>query len=278
MRGKVLKTASVAFCLIVSLLIFAGCNDEPDDTRSVETEETTAAESAVDFTGTWKLAAAESEGVTMAGNFGEIAGIDDVGQIVIKEDGTGEIKLGDDSVSFKWEQKGDDRITLTSDDDNEYIGESADVICKDDALFMEMKQDGKTARGIFTRDGSYAEARVFDMDDAKAITSEDELLGTWKMTGLKMAGISVYGDPDNLTEMNSGIDSSVTFKEGGVATMNTGDGTWKLDDDGATLTATDITGTHDYTVKRLDDDIVIDMSQILGGTEFITVLSKEQTE
>ena len=40
------------------------------------------------------------------------------------------------------------------------------------------------------------------------------------------------------------------------------------------MTSTDVTGTHTYPIKKLGDDIVLDCTEIMGGAEFLMVLSK----
>lgn len=288
---------SISLLLVLALVLLAGCGSgstgtkpagEAGSTGEAAVKDTdagsTAAEATTEapdpkekFAGSWKLAAAESEGVTMSGNFSEMLGMSDTGMLNIKEDGTGDINLGEDSnAALSWSLKSDDVISLKPEKTTEKIGDFVEVKWKDDALFMDMEQDEKKATAIFTRDGVYADARQIDMAEAEPITSEKELLGKWKMTGMKIMGITVYGDPEALSAMSGGEDSdtSVTFKEGGVAVAASGEGSWKVDKDGATYTSEGFSGPITCPVKKLGDDIVIDMSEAFGGNEFITVLSK----
>ena len=213
----------------------------------------------------------------MAGDFSEMAGLSDTGMLNIREDGSGELSLGQDegdTAALTWKLKDDDTITLTPDKELDSTGESVDVRYENEALFMEIEQDDQTGTAIFTHDGSYPDAKIIRMEDAVDITSEDELIGKWTMSAMNLMGISVYGDPEALNKMMGGEETYIDFRKDGVAAMSTGQGTWKVDSDGAVLTASDVTGTHNYPVKKLGDDIVVDMSASLKDTTFITLLSK----
>ena len=63
-------------------------------------------------------------------------------------------------------------------------------------------------------------------------------------------------------------------KEDGTTDMSGNAGTWEVTSDGATVTSNEATGTFTYPVKKLGDDIVVDCSALLNGTEYLVVLSK----
>lgn len=227
-------------------------------------------------TGTWKLAAVESEGVIMGGNLSELLDLGDEGNIEVREDGTGTLKIEDKQVDFKWSEDGDAAIVLNNDGQIDQNAElNTTLTNKDGALFMAYVQEGKPASMIFTRDGKYDKAKQITMDGTKDITSEEELLGTWTMTGMNMMGISAYGDPDSLAEMNNGMESFITFEEGGVAKMNGQDGKWQIGDAGATLTSKGLTGDMTYPIKKQGEEIYIDMTGSFGDMVFITVMEKK---
>ena len=237
---------------------------------SSESASASAANTADKFVGTWTIAAAESQGVTMAGNFGEMIGMSDTGNLTINADGTGEMKLGDEGGAIKWEATGDDAITITA----ESSSETVPVTYKNDALFMEITQDGQTANAIFTKDGVYADAKQIDKSQAKPITSEGDLLGTWKLTGMVMMGITIYGDADSLSAMSGDVDQSMTFEQGGTFKSGTSEGTWAVDANGATISGTDITGEYTSPLLMQGDMLLIDMSEAMQGMEFILVYEK----
>lgn len=278
-KNRITVLVIAALCMIISLFAFTACGSGSgteageDDTRSATTE---AADPADKFVGKWILAAAESQGITMAGDFGKMMGIEDEGMIKINEDGTGKISLGDDPVKLTWTQKSDDTITLKAEEETDAVEDEVDLVYKDESLRMTMEEDGKEGTAIFTHDGTYSEARIINMEEAQLITSEKELIGTWKLAGMNLYGISIYGDPEKLAEMSGGEDMKITFNEDGTADLNGEKGKWEVTEEGATLTFSDTSGDHKSPVKKLDDEIAIDMTDSFGGIEFITVLSKSK--
>jgi len=269
--------------MIMSMGILAACGGSSGGESSDSGSGTETAEPAADpeekFAGDWKLAAAESEGVYMAGNFTELLELSDEGNgnvtLTINANKTGVINLGDESANFTWELKSDDVITITPETETDKVGETADISYKEDALWLTIVQEEKEASLIYTKDGIFADAKDFNMADAKDITSKDELVGKWTLTGMKLMGIAMYGDAEALKNAtSSGEEVSINFKEDGTAEMNGNAGTWEVTSDGATMTSTDVTGTHTYPVKKLGDDIVLDGSELLNGNEYLMVLSK----
>ncbi|MBE6039524.1 MAG: hypothetical protein E7219_01030 [Clostridiales bacterium] len=280
---KKLLTLLIAICMIMSMGILAACGGSSGGESSDSGSGTETAEPAADpeekFAGDWKLAAAESEGVYMAGNFTELLELSDEGNgnvtLTINANKTGVINLGDESANFTWELKSDDVITITPETETDKVGETADISYKEDALWLTIVQEEKEASLIYTKDGIFADAKDFNMADAKDITSKDELVGKWTLTGMKLMGIAMYGDAEALKNAtSSGEEVSINFKEDGTAEMNGNAGTWEVTSDGATMTSTDVTGTHTYPVKKLGDDIVLDGSELLNGNEYLMVLSK----
>lgn len=202
-------------------------------------------------------------------------GFTDSGKLTINADGTGEMTLGEQPGSFKWTASGDDTIVLTPIVDGAESDATVTVTSKDDALFMDMEQDGQSATIIFTHDGTYEGAKLINMAEATPITSEAELIGTWKLVGMDMMGISIYGDADSLGNMmGAEADATITFEEGGVATSSTGTDSWAVSADGATYTTKGLSGEVVCPVMKLGDEIAIDASETMGGMEFIMVLAK----
>ena len=280
---KKLLTLLIAICMIMSMSMLAACGGSSggsgDSGESTETTE--QADPAEKFAGEWKLAAAESQGVYMAGNFTEILELTDEGagsvNLIINDDKTGVINLGDESANFTWEMKSDDVITITPEanaETEDKVGETADVSYKEDALWLTMVQEGQEASLIYTKNGVFPGAKDFSMADATAITSKDELVGKWTMSGLKMMGISMYGDAEALKNATSGEEIYIEFKADGTTDMSGVAGTWEVTSDGATVTSPEASGTFVYPVKKLGDDIVVDCSALLNGTEYLVVLSK----
>lgn len=295
MKNKTHALTLILVSMFMSLVLLGGCTSGSSGTNSSEeagsTEGTVASQKAdVDtqaetttevpdpgekFLGSWSLAAARSQGVTMSGNFSEMLEISDTGMLNIKEDGTGEISLGEDPVGFTWEQKDENVISLKAEKTTDYTGDTIEITYEEGALLMEMEQDDQTATAIYTHNGLYDGVREIDLADAEPIISEDDLIGKWTMSGIKMAGITVSGDEESLAAMGSYEQTVMTFEEGGKVATKTGEGSWAIGNDGATYTSEGLTGQITCPVKKLGDDIVIDMTQVFGGSmEFLAVFSR----
>lgn len=281
---KLFRIAAV-LCLIMAMAMLAGCggsdtSGDQSGEAAAEAAEEKAADPQEKFLGSWNMAAAEQDGIYMAGNFGEMLGMSDLGMLNISADGSGDITLGDeeaDKVAFTWTMKADDVITLKAEKETDYTGEEIELTYGDEALAMTMEQDGKTATAFFTHDGSYAGAKVIDMEKTDKITSKDELTGKWTMSGMQMMGITVYGDQEAMANMGSG-ETYVTFNDDGSVEMAATSGTWKIDDSGATLSASDITGSYTVPVKKMGDEIVLDYSNVEAykGLGWIAVFSRAE--
>lgn len=235
-----------------------------------------AADSGEGVIGKWTLAAAEQNGVIMGGNFGELLGIGDAGTLTFEADGTGTIVFGEEPGTFSWAEEADGTIHLTPTSESEaMIQSTVPITLKDGTLFMEVEQNDQKATAIFTRDGNYAGAKQISLEGAVPITSEEELLGTWGLVGMNMGGISMTGDSGSLESMMAGGESKITFKEGGVAEMSVGDGTWAVDANGATITSDGLTGKVTCPILKLGDEILIDYSESFGGVDFIVAFAKQ---
>ena len=220
------------------------------------------------------------QGLTISGNFGDMLDVQDGITLIIATDGTGSMGMGEEATILTWAADGPDSIYATIQSETEFTTQQAiPITYKDGALFMPIGQDGQQASIIFTADGNYADAKQISLDSAKPITSEAELLGTWKLSGLNMGGASMYGDAQALAAAMGGQESWIAFKEGGVAEMESGEGAWAVGDDGATLTTTDIMGTNTVPIVSLGDEIAIDYSDVIDysastGHDFIMVMSR----
>lgn len=280
---KKLLTVILAICVIMSTGMLAACGggggtgDAGDGTGTAETQKD--ADPAEKFTGDWKLAAAESQGVYMAGNFTELLELSDEGNgnvtLTVNADKTGVINLGDESAGFTWELKSDDVMTITPQTDTDKVGETADISYKKDALWLTIEQDEQEASLIYTKDGIFPDAKDFRLSDATPITSDKDLIGKWSLSGLKLMGIAMYGEGEALKNATNGTDMYIDFKEDGKAEISNGSGgSWEVNSEGAAITYSDSMGTHTLPVLKLGDDIVVDSSELLNGNEYLMVLSK----
>ena len=136
-----------------------------------------------------------------------------------------------------------------------------------------MKADGMEGSMIFTKDGTVKWMREISMDNAEKISSADVLNGTtWNLTGVAMQGVSMYGDAEAIGSFmpSSMASTSVKFKKDGTVNLMGEDATWKITNkSNAVITA----GSEKVTVKKLGDDIVIDLSDYVA-TDLVMLLSK----
>ena len=117
------------------------------------------ASSALQFVGTWKLAAVEVRGTTMGGNFGELAGKGSGGDMIINADGSGTLELRGASEPFTWAAEDTSSFYLTVQSETGPTAQQAILVTyKDGALFMPFEQDGQQMTAVFTKNGNYAGA------------------------------------------------------------------------------------------------------------------------
>lgn len=216
------------------------------------------------FVGEWNMAGLESQGVTMAGDLTPILGENKV-TLTLNADGSASMIMGEDTIDATWKTTGDTTAEATI---NEAV---VPLSYKDDAVFLTMESDSFSGVMILTKDGTYANLPTISAEGAKAITSEDAIIGNWSMCGINMMGVSMYGDSATLAEISGDSDTSLNIEKGGSATLTGEAATWAIDADGASIT---IEGTT-IPLQMLDNgNLVMDMSELLGGTSMIMVFSK----
>ena len=210
------------------------------------------------------MAALQSQGITMSGDLRPILGENKVA-LTLNADGSGSMVLGEDTTDLTWQITGDTTAEATI---NERV---VPLSYKDDAVFMTMEDDSFSGMMILTKDGTYANMPTITAEGAKAITSEDAIIGNWSLCGMDMMGVSMYGDSAALAEVSGGSDTSFNIEKDGSATLMGEAATWSIDANGAVITAD---GTS-IPLQMFDDGkIVMDMSELLGGTSMIMVFSK----
>ena len=229
------------------------------------------------FIGSWKLAAAEVQGVTVAGDIGMIVdGAEDGIYLNISEGGTCTLTAGEETADAKWELTDDNTITLTvtksEDSDSQIVSENkpAPIKYKDGALVLEVENDDMSGAMIFTADGTWEGATIVASDSLKEISDSKDLVGEWKLVGVTMQGICMYGSAEDLSAfVPSGNDTSLTINEDGSAKAMGQDVKWAIEDGAAKL---DVTGTK-LPLRAYDGGIALDMSDVYG-TELLLLYSK----
>ena len=253
---------------------------------------------AVDYAGDWKFAGMEADlgtgKITMVGDLEAIAsafGSDTSTMafgLTLNADGTGKFVGGDESYDVAWvgndkgvtltPAKGDDSASASAasasasaasesasaESDNAFgnFGDSIDLVYADGVLSLTMDQDGQSATVYFSKDGKLPGATEIKAENAKPITSEADLIGEWKISGMNMMGLSIYGDDDALGAMmgSSGTDTSLTIEAGGKGTMSGSEFTYTVGADGAAMESGGIT----VPIKSLNGSLLLDMSDAIG--------------
>lgn len=264
-----------AAMLCVCCLALAACGGSSSSSAAASGSDSAASASAAEaassasassaateptFTGDWKFAAMEYQGMTMVGDLSAVVGEDIDIAMTIKDDGTGTMSFQGDSTDLKWTQKDASTITITAEADEDKT--LIDCTSKDGALFMTAPiEDMEDATIIFTADGKYAGAKEIDFANAAPIKSADELVGDWTMCGVYMMGVSLYGDPADLATIAGDTDISASFTKDGKASIMGEDTTFVVEADGAYI----LDGEDKVPVKSLDGNIVVDLSDMLGS-------------
>lgn len=241
------------------------------------------------FVGDWQMAALQTEGVTIAGNWSTVLGEEMSLTMTVNEDGTGTMAYNDESVDFKWtaaesgngitvsptdaEQvaSGLSSILSGSDGSDSATAESLDLTYDDanQAVVLSAETDDAQASVYLTADGKLASMPAISAEGSEAIASADQLVGDWKLIGVNMMGITMYGDAESLAAMIGDTDMSMSLAEDGTGAMVGSDVTWTVGDDGATITAAGM----NVPVTAQGDSIVTDLTSAYG-IEMIMVYSK----
>lgn len=240
-----------------------------------------AADPAAKFVGTWKLAGAEMEGVTIAGDLSAVLGDALDMQIAIAEGGTGAIAFNGESVDFAWEAAGDDAIALTVAADEETAEDltsalgsaggdaTLNLAYEDGALVMAVNEDAEDGKLFFTQDGTVQGAAVIDITAGTPITDESALVGDWKLAGMSMMGMSVYGDAETIAAMAGSTDMSLSLAAGGTGTLAGEEIAYTVGADGAAIGADGVM----LPLLALGDGIALDMTEV-AGLEMVLVYTK----
>lgn len=281
--------------LCVCCLALAACGGGAASSASsaASSSSASAADPADQFVGTWKFAAAETQGVTMSGDLSTLLGTDTGMEFTFEAGGTGNAAFAGETAAITWEVTGDNGITIKAADtaassDAAASSEAASASSaaaeateldadnlfatgklEDGALKLETGDGTESVTMIFTQDGTYAGAKTIDTSAATPITSADALVGSYTLTGLKMMGISMYGDPAALSAVAGDTDTTLTFDADGKVSIMGSAATYAATADGAAITISSV----EIPVQALDDGIAVDMSSVFGA-EMIMVFSK----
>ncbi|HAM16776.1 MAG TPA: hypothetical protein DCP91_13180 [Eggerthellaceae bacterium] len=300
-----------AAMLCMSCGALAACGSQGGSASASASASSSAASATDKFVGEWKLAGAETQGITVAGDFSQLIGTSMTMGLTIAADGTGTFSYNGQAVNVAWEASGDDAITLKGTEpetsasaasasaDAASASASADANASAEAaaasagadaaaaasgqvdsalqsaegvkvayradveaLAMEITEQSMTLTALFTADGKLSGMPEISAEAAQPITSESDLLGSWKLSGMNMMGITMYGDISSLAAIagESGTDTSLVLEEGGKGTMSGSAVTWTVGPEGATISE----GGMNTSAKMLNGELLIDLSAATG--------------
>ena len=261
-------TAVMATALLAGSLALPACGGNATSTTSAEqgtgTEEV-AANPQDQYVGTWKAGAAQQNGVTLTGDLSSILQTETGMTLEIKEDGTGSFVLGEQTIAFAWQLDGSD-IELTfeddsSDEDANWDSKVTRGSLEGETLTLDM-EDILNAKLLYSKSGTIDGIFVIDAASAKPITSEDKVQGAWKLTGMSIMGMSVYGDAEALSAMSGqSLNANLTLNADGTGELSEAPVTWTTDKNGTTLTSLGM----EASLKSVDDThVILDMSDLFG--------------
>lgn len=231
-----MKSAMRWACAAMLSLSLVACGGQPattdtgSDTQTDQTEQTSIDTSA--YEGKWLLAAIQYDGATVTGNFVDFYGVEEGNSMTVNADGTGVITTGTEEADFTWKATKNGTIAIKNDYDSGNV--SAELV--DDLLVLTGDEEPFT--NIYSADGVYPNAPEVE-EDGEAITSADDLLGTWSFYAVKNTS---YGDyyafgenSESLAMLGQFTSGELTFNEDGTGTMLGYDMTWETTDEGTTI-------------------------------------------
>ena len=316
---KKLLSLLCAAMLCVCCLALAACGGSSSSTSSTSSASGSASASAsssaasttADFVGDWKLAGAETQGMTITGDFSSMMGLSGGITLSINEGGTGVATYGSDTKDFTWAELGEGKIAITmpSSEASESSasasassasassesassesassesassaasdssasaasGNTVEFTLTDGVLSGALESDGEQGTMLFTKDGKLPNAVEISTSAAKPITSEAELIGEWKLSGMNMMGMIAYGDSETLASLSGEGDTSIVFEQGGKCKMAGEEAKYSVGENGAEI---EYNGTK-IPILGLDGNILMDLGSVSGsGVELVMMYSK----
>ena len=177
-----------------------------------------------------------------------------------------------ETVNFTWELSDDETLVATleqtesSDTDESALADTNTLsfVYQNGALVATLPMDEQEATMTFTADGTEADLQAIDLSKATAVTSADQLTGTWQMSAMCMMGMTAYADPASLAQIYGGgtdVDVSLTFGDDGLVNFMGSDATLVVDDEGAKIDMTYL----QFPIKQIDDMLIVDTVGLFGA-------------
>lgn len=289
MKKRIQVVLVALVCAFTIALVGCGGNGTAGESNSGgEGETAVQIDPSEKFIGTWKLAALKTQGVTMVGDFASVFDIPGMASesidaseidrsqgivsVTIAQGGTGSMSYFGETVNFTWELSDDETLvasleqTESSDTDESALADTNTLsfVYQNGALVATLPMDEQEATMTFTADGTLADLQAIDLSKATAVTSADQLTGTWQMSAMCMMGMTAYADPASLAQIYGGgtdVDVSLTFGDDGLVNFMGSDATLVVDDEGAKIDMTYL----QFPIKQIDDMLIVDTVGLFGA-------------
>ena len=267
-----------ATMLCVCCLGLAACGGSSTGSAAASSASASASESASSaapanpadkFIGKWALVGAQQGSIVMTGDFESVFGQELDISLTVDAAGTAKLVYNDQSIDCNWDLKDDNTIALTAanlentDGTKLLAGEAVNVTydTTNDTLVM---QDTETnAMLVFSQTGAIEGVLDITADNGTPITSKDALVGTWRICGLNMAGVMMYGEADDLAQYMGDSDLSLVVKDDGTATIMGESITYTTDSKGAVF---DIEGIECPVYAFGEGELLLDLTPGFGQT------------
>ena len=213
------------------------------------------------YVGEWLLAYIETDGVKIVGDAGQALGFSGPAGLSIGEQGTAVLTMGSNRNDCTWVQKAPDSIELTYGS-----GAKTSVVCQGGALAMS----GDEGVFVFTADGRYPGLEDIASLKWEPIDSEQPLMGSWNLSCVEMAGITLYGDSADLARKMGLTGASCSFEAGGKCTFMGAAHDYSASQGGAFI----VYDGMSLPVKAVGGKIVVDMTTAYMGTPTALVFSR----
>ncbi len=296
MRKLLGIVCAIALCMACFALVACGNSSSSGDASAAGGSAATASDSASaegsssaasedeTFIGDWKLAAAEGDGVTFAGDFKAMYQAQSSIDLTLGEDGKGTLSFDGESEEVSWEAVDDTNATLTIsrtlfDDKGLSSSEAAkqedsitvEIVLEDGSLSIPFGNRSYASTMIFTRDGQMAKLPDLDVSKAKDITSADDLKGSWTLTAVDVNSMLLYGESERLAGLINQDDVEIVFKDDGLVDVMGADSSYEVSDKGATIKINDT----DFTLRMSGDDLLLEYPEETTGIQMVERFSKD---
>lgn len=269
--SRKLFTFLCTLALCFGCFAVAGCGSS----TPAGSDTTATADGSVDpaekFYGEWKLALLEYQGVYMVGNLDEFLETGGNTSLKFSNDGTGSLAILSDNWDFTWETKDDNTLTIAVKKADGLNSLTADVVYSDGAITLDLKMEDFEGKFTYTKDGTIKGYDIVNESSLTDVTSSDQLLGSWNVSGISTPDMTIYGDAQSISAISGNNVRVITFADDGTCTLNDSSVKWVIDEEGGAHLDN---GSQTFELK-LSSDYLVMVVRKTAGTDYL-LLSKTE--